>query len=76
MNAMGTYRKTLSELFAQPLHVRPLVQCVCGVVLRDALCEDLYCARQHTPPELWQMCGACQGRKGQGGNFPRREEGA
>lgn len=51
----------LTEEFAKPLHSRPLVQCVCGLVLRDALCHTFGCTGNHTPEAVWQMCGVCKG---------------
>lgn len=70
---MEICRKTLSEFFAQPLHVRPLIQCVCGTVLSDVLCEDLYCAGHHAPPEVWRGCRICAGRS-RGTSVPQRRE--
>jgi hypothetical protein len=65
----------LADVFRQPLHGRPLIQCQCGQVLRDAACQRLDCDGIHAPSEVWAMCGVCKGETAEASAGGRGQEG-
>jgi hypothetical protein len=49
----------LSDAFLARLHTRPLLQCACGQVLEDILCDRLFCPGNHAPERRTTHCRAC-----------------
>jgi hypothetical protein len=49
----------LSDAFLTRLHTRLLLQCACGQVLEDILCERLFCQGNHAPEQRVTHCRRC-----------------